>query len=84
MHRRHLTTDQKAIIAQEILPILEEEARRRQIELGRSHGSSGTAPHTEKIPQGGEAREISIQLSDGEKEKIRKESHQFSPTSSHP
>ena len=30
MRRRHLTSDQSAIIAQGILPILEEEARQRQ------------------------------------------------------
>ncbi|MGC8569634.1 MAG: ParB N-terminal domain-containing protein [Nitrososphaeria archaeon] len=31
LHRRHLTKDQRAVIAQEILPLLEEEARHRSM-----------------------------------------------------
>ena len=58
LRRRHLTADQRAVIAQEILPMLEEEARKRQIELGRTHGSSGSAPLVEKIPQGGSREKL--------------------------
>ena len=44
--------------------LLEDEARQRQIGLGRTHSSSGSAPLTEKIPQGkvGESRDIAGRL----------------------
>ena len=44
LHRRHLTTGQKASIAVEALPLLEDEARLRQIQL------AGTRPNAEQHP----------------------------------
>ncbi len=38
LHRRHLTSSQRAAIAVEILPMLEREAKERQRESGREHG----------------------------------------------
>jgi hypothetical protein len=31
LHRRHLTESQKAVIAQDLMPMLEEEAKKRQL-----------------------------------------------------
>lgn len=56
LHRRHLTSSQRAAIALEVLPKLEEEAEQRMI--------AGKAPDpTEKIPGGqGEAREQAAKI----------------------
>lgn len=55
LHRRHLTTSQRAAIAVEVLPLLKEEAHRRQL-VGKKPGlplnSEGGTPHV------GEARQI--------------------------
>jgi len=46
LHRRHLTDSQKAVIAQEVMPILEEEARKRQLRT-----SENRTLVVEKVPQ---------------------------------
>src|SRR5262249_12325190 len=55
LKRRHLTPSQRAAVAVDMLPLLEQEARERQLATLK-HGS---APVTEKIParEKGEARE---------------------------
>lgn len=50
MRRRHLTADQRAIIAQGILPILEDEARQRQLLTlkqfsDKQNGKAGALPY---------------------------------------
>ena len=47
LKRRHLTPDQRAVIAQEVMPLLEEEARKRQ---AISTGGKGSRLLREKIP----------------------------------
>lgn len=46
LHRRHLTTAQRAALALDLLPKLEEEARERQEALGRTHGT--LSPETDE------------------------------------
>jgi len=45
LHRRHLSTTQKAMLAAELLPLLEAQARERQQQAGGDHGNqySGSA-----------------------------------------
>lgn len=55
LHRRHLNSSQRAAIALDVLPMLEAQARKRQVEL------AGTRPNTgddlvEKIPEGSKGR----------------------------
>ena len=56
LHRRHLTSSQKAAIAIEILPMLEAEAKERQRKSG------GAVPQKIAEPEKGEAREKAAQL----------------------
>jgi len=52
LHRRHLTESQKAVIAQDLMPMLEEEARQRHslavAEANRNRGQD--KPLVEKVP----------------------------------
>ncbi len=57
LHRRHLTKDQRAVIAQEILPMLEEEAKRRSM-ANLKPFSNGQNTDTPKLAALGESREI--------------------------
>ena len=58
LHRRHLTSSQRAAIAVEILPLLEREAKERQ-RLSKGRGQKGT----EKIPDlKGEARDQAAKM----------------------
>jgi len=60
LHRRHLTSAQKAAIAVEALPLLEEQAKKRQIagaQLGAALTNNASPERLpEKIPEGEEAR----------------------------
>lgn len=49
LKRRQLTTDQRAAIAAELVPVFSEEARRRQIEAGR-FGAEGGRGHKKQKP----------------------------------
>jgi N6-adenosine-specific RNA methylase IME4 len=49
LHRRHLTASQRACVATEMLPLLEEEARARQATSGR--GCYGAKPLVALMPQ---------------------------------
>ncbi len=52
LHRRHLTSAQKAAIAVEALPLLEEQAKKRQQQSGGNHGNQyKNVPVQEKIPE---------------------------------
>ena len=44
LKRRHLTADQRAVIAQEVMPMLQEEARKRQ-----ATSTGGRTPHLREI-----------------------------------
>lgn len=63
LHRRHLTESQKAVIAQDIMPILEEEAKKRQRNPFSTDGnkwfSTGNKGVVEKVPQGKSAVQAS-------------------------
>ena len=48
LHRRQLTTSQRAEVARTLKPMYEEQAKARQIELGKSHGD----PLKANLPQG--------------------------------
>jgi len=62
VQRRHLTTSQRAALAVEILPKLEKEAIKRQIEAGRS-GRVRIDTLAQKIAEGGgESREIAADI----------------------
>ena len=54
LHRRHLTPSQRACVATEMLPLLEEEARSRQVLLAGTR-TSVKADLPELIPGGGDA-----------------------------
>lgn len=63
LKRRHLTASQKAAIATDVLPLLEKEARERQIELAGSRPNS--SPYlTQKIAEGakGESRDQAAKI----------------------
>jgi len=55
LHRRHLKSSQRAAIALDVLPMLEAQARKRQVELAGTRPNTGD-DLTEKVPEG-EARE---------------------------
>ena len=48
MIRRHLTSSQRAVLALELLPMLEKKAKERQRDAGRSQKNVLTAKRTEK------------------------------------
>jgi DNA modification methylase len=50
LHRRHLTSSQRAALAVEILPILEDEAKQRQQEAGRKYGE-GYPKESQEVEQ---------------------------------
>ena len=51
LHRRHLTSAQKAAIAVEALPLLEKQAKERQRQAGEQFGRGQEQKLVEKIPQ---------------------------------
>ena len=50
LHRRHLTTAQRAALALELLPDLQKEAELRQHYLGKSHEAEGLPPDVVQVP----------------------------------
>lgn len=63
LHRRHMNSSQRAMVALEVLPLMAQEARARQKNAGRNHGR-GKVP--EQIPEAitsrGEAREQAAKI----------------------
>ena len=53
LHRRHLTASQRAVLALDVLPQLEAEAKQRQVEAGK---------HKQIIAEAGQARDKAAQL----------------------
>ncbi len=51
LHRRHLSQSQKAMISENMLPFLEEEAKERQIEAGKLYGRGGHSKEELKVRQ---------------------------------
>jgi N6-adenosine-specific RNA methylase IME4 len=63
LHRRHLTSSQRAAIAVDILPMLEEEAKeRQQLHGNTAPGRQSTLPQKFAEVNGGEAREQAAAL----------------------
>lgn len=68
LHRRHLTSGQRAMVAVDILPMLEEEAKERQVaaggngvsgaEFGKLGGRGNRNPLDQKIDQGGLEKDV--------------------------
>ena len=61
LHRRHLSSGQRAALAVEILPMLEEEARKRQIKLAGTRPSRNL-PQTFAEGDKGESREAAATI----------------------
>ncbi len=65
LHRRHLTTSQRAAIAADVVPLLSEEARKRQATSGP--GAHGGKPLTANSQQGTAAKLAAAALQVGER-----------------
>ena len=53
LHRRHLTSSQRAVLALDVLPLLEAEAKERQVEAGK---------HKQIIAEAGQARDQAAKI----------------------
>ncbi len=51
LHRRHLSQSQKAMVSENMLPFLEEEAKERKIEAGKLYGRGGHSKEELKVRQ---------------------------------
>ena len=57
LHRRHLSVEQRAAVAVKMLPMLEAEAKERQVEAGRLYGEKHPQELVENFPQALDAHE---------------------------
>lgn len=64
LHRRHLSSSQRAVVALEVLPMLEEEAKARQVQSGIDFGRGGKVGQIfdQPIDRGPRASDVAAQL----------------------
>lgn len=61
LHRRHLTTSQKAMVGQGYLAFLKEDAKRRQVEAGENYGRGAKVPPKSVEPKRAHENESAVQ-----------------------